>query len=154
MNEIKDFKEMLKEKGYKITNQRKHVFEVVIENDGKHLNSQEIYEHVRQKYPEIGVATVYRTLALLEEMGLIYGVDFEDGFRRYEIAKDHEEHRHHHLICLECGFIREVPEDLLGAIEEGILKKHNFKVLNHRVKFYGYCEKCAKKMTANKNKTL
>lgn len=144
------FNKILKEKGYKYTNQRQHVFEVVTENDGEHLNSQEIYEHVRRKYPEIGVATVYRTLALLEDMGLIYGVDFEDGFRRYEIAKDKEEHRHHHLICLECGSIREVQEDLLGAIEEGISRKNNFMVLNHKVKFYGYCEQCLKKMAGDK----
>lgn len=137
-----NFNQILKEKGYKMTSQRQHVFDVVTENNGKHLNSQEIYDLVRQEYPEIGVATVYRTLALLEEMGLIYGVDFEDGFRRYEIANTREEHRHHHLICLECGSIQEVEEDLLGSIEERILQTKNFKVVNHRVKFYGYCENC------------
>ncbi len=145
-----DFNKILKEKGYKFTSQRQHVFEVVTENDGKHLNSQEIYELVRKKYPEIGVATVYRTLSLLEEMGLIYGVDFEDGFRRYEIVKDAEEHRHHHLICVECGTIHEVEEDLLGAIEEKIFRNNKFKVINHRVKFYGYCEECLNKMNSNK----
>lgn len=146
MNILKDFNKILKEKGYKFTNQRQYIFEVVTENEGKHLNSQEIYELVRQKYPEIGVATVYRTLTLLEEMGVIYGVDFEDGFRRYEITKDDEEHRHHHLICLECGAIKEVEEDLLDTIEEVISKKNNFKVINHRVKFYGYCENCVMNM--------
>ncbi|MGI6449287.1 MAG: Fur family transcriptional regulator [Desulfitobacteriia bacterium] len=150
MKKSKDLNKILKEKGYKLTNQRQRVYEVVSENEGNHLNSQEIYEHVRQKYPEIGVATVYRTLALLEEMGLIYGVDFEDGFRRYELANDHEEHRHHHLICLECGSIREVQEDLLGAIEEAITQNNNFRVINHRVKFYGYCEKCQQKMAEHK----
>jgi Fur family ferric uptake transcriptional regulator len=149
MTDKNDFNKILKEKGYKFTSQRQHVFEIVTENDGNHLNSQEVYELVRRKYPEIGVATVYRTLALLEEMGLIYGVDFEDGFRRYEIAKNEEEHRHHHLICLECGAILEMEEDLLGTIEERIWQKNNFKVLNHRVKFYGYCEKCLAKMNIN-----
>lgn len=149
----KDFNKILKEKGYKFTKQRQRVFEAVVQNDGEHLNSQEIYELVRSKDPEIGVATVYRTLALLEEMGLIYGVDFEDGFRRYEIAKDHEQHRHHHLICLECGMIREVQEDLLGAIEEAIAEKNSFKVINHRVKFYGYCAKCINKMAAQKGES-
>lgn len=146
MNNNSDFNKLLKEKGYKLTNQRMHVFGVLLENEGRHLNSQEIYEHVRRKYPEIGVATVYRTLALLEEMGLIYGVDFEDGFQRYEIAKADEEHRHHHLICLECGSIREVQEDLLGELEERIYQQNKFKVKNHRVKFYGYCEQCLEKM--------
>jgi Fur family ferric uptake transcriptional regulator len=142
---LKDLHKILKEKGYKFTSQRQPVFEVVTENDGMHLNSQEVYELVRKKYPEIGVATVYRTLALLEEMGLIYGVDFEDGFRRYEITKDEEQHRHHHLICIECGSIQEVAEDLLGSIEEEIYRKNKFQVINHRVKFYGYCEQCLNK---------
>lgn len=146
MGIVNDFNRILKDKGYKFTSQRQHVFEVVVENDGKHLNSQEIYELVREKYPEIGVATVYRTLALLEEMKLIYGVDFEDGYRRYEVVKNEQEHRHHHLICLECGTIQEVEEDLLGAIEEDILKKNNFKVINHKVKFFGYCRECRRKM--------
>ncbi|HHV64235.1 MAG TPA: transcriptional repressor [Peptococcaceae bacterium] len=150
MSKLKDLNKMLKERGYKLTNQRQRVFEVVSENEGNHLNSLEIYEHVRKKYPDIGVATVYRTLALLEDMGLIYGVDFEDGFRRYELANDNEEHRHHHLICIECGSIREVQEDLLGTIEEAISHKHNFKVMNHRVKFYGYCAKCQEKMAGSK----
>ncbi|KUO66386.1 MAG: Fur family transcriptional regulator [Gracilibacter sp. BRH_c7a] len=152
MSVLKEFNRVLKEKGYKFTSQRQHVFEVVVENDGEHLNSQEIYELVRKKYPEIGVATVYRTLALLEEMKLIYGVDFEDGFRRYEIVKDDKEHRHHHLICLECGSIKEGENDLLGTIEEEILRKDKFKVTNHKVKFYGYCDKCLKIMEKN-NKT-
>ena len=146
MSIVNDFNRILKDKGYKFTSQRQHVFEVVVENDGKHLNSQEIYELVREKYPEIGVATVYRTLALLEEMKLIYGVDFEDGYRRYEVVKNELEHRHHHLICLECGSIEEVEDDLLGAIEEDILRKNKFKVVNHKVKFYGYCEECRRKM--------
>lgn len=153
MNNNSDFNKKLKEKGYKLTNQRLYVFEVLMENEGRHFNSQEVYEEVRRKYPEIGVATVYRTLALLEEMQLIYGVDFEDGFRRYEIAKDNEEHRHHHLICLECGAIREVQEDLLGELEESIYRKNRFKVLNHRVKFYGYCNQCLDRMEANKERT-
>jgi Fur family ferric uptake transcriptional regulator len=146
MGEVNEFNRILKEKGYKLTNQRQHVFEVIKENEGKHLNSQEIYELVKNKYPEVGVATVYRTLALLEDINLIYGVDFEDGFRRFELAENDEEHRHHHLICLECHSISEVKEDLLGSIEEEILKSNKFKVINHRVKFYGYCQKCLKKM--------
>lgn len=151
MSVVNRFNKVLKEKGYKFTSQRQHVFEVIVENDGNHLNSQEIYELVRKKYPEIGVATVYRTLALLEEMKLIYGVDFEDGFRRYEVVNDEEEHRHHHLICLECRSIKEAEDDLLGAIEQEILIKDKFKVVNHKVKFYGYCEECMKRMNKNKN---
>jgi len=146
MKDIAEFNKMLKDNGYKFTNQRKYIFEVILENEHSHLNSQEIYELVRVKYPEIGVATVYRTLSLLEGMGLIYGVDFEDGYRRYEVARNDEVHRHHHLICLECGEIYEVEEDLLGSIEEILFKTHQFKVKNHRVKFYGYCKNCLEKI--------
>ncbi|ADY55971.1 ferric uptake regulator, Fur family [Syntrophobotulus glycolicus DSM 8271] len=145
MKELSDFSKVLKENGYKFTNQRKYVYEVLMENGGKHLNSQEIYELVKNKYPDIGVATVYRTLTLLEDMELIDGVDFEDGFRRYEVIKGEEEHRHHHLICLECGIIKEMEEDLLENIEDEISCKNHFKVIDHRVKFYGYCSDCLEK---------
>ena len=135
----------LKEKGYKLTSQRRAVLDIVLENISKHLNSQEIYELVRSKHPEIGVATVYRTLPILEELGYIYSVDFGDGCTRYEVCKEGEKHRHHRLICTKCGKIIEVNEDLLGEIEKNILNNMDFIVKDHMLKFYGICSDCRKK---------
>lgn len=142
-----NFNDKLKEKGYKITSQRKQVLDVIKENEGKHLNSEEIYYLVKEKSPDIGIATVYRTLSLLEKMGLIYKVDLDEGSVKYELDRDLDSHRHrhHHLICLDCNEIVEVEEDLLDDIEEKISAKHNFFIKDHSVKFYGYCIKCRDK---------
>jgi len=135
----------LKEKGYKLTNARIEVLKVLIKNEGKHLTSQEIYEMVHQNTPGIGMATVYRTLSLLEEMRLLYSSVFTDGKVRYELAKDDNHHKHHHLVCLNCNKIIEVEEDLLEEIEKKIWEKKKFKIVDHSLKFYGYCKECYQK---------
>jgi Fur family ferric uptake transcriptional regulator len=139
-----ELKELLKQRGYKFTDQRGAVLEVLIKYSGEHLSTDEIYQYVRDTNPEIGLATVYRTLTLLERVGLVMKLDLDDGFSRYELARHNEDHRHHHLICSNCGSVTEVEEDLLDSLEEQILLKNDFLVKDHRVKFYGLCSKCRK----------
>jgi len=139
---INKFKQHLKEKGYKLTTQRRAILDVIIENQDKHLSTEEIYDLVKEKYPEIGLATVYRTLQLFDEMGLIYKLNFNDGCSRYELYRSGSDHQHHHLICLKCGRVIEVNEDLLEVLEKKIEKFNDFEIIDHNVKFYGYCSKC------------
>jgi len=143
MNSI-DLKKMLKERGYKLTPQRQAVLDIIVKHDGEHLSPEEIYDLVKETQPEIGLATVYRTLLLLDDMGLVYKLNLDDGLTRYELNNQKEDHRHHHLICMGCKKIFEVQEDLLDNLEEQILRKNKFKVVDHKVKFYGYCEDCSK----------
>jgi Fur family ferric uptake transcriptional regulator len=140
--EKRNFNERLKEKGLRVTSQRQAVLEVIEEHEGQHLSTEEIYELVKAKNPDIGLATVYRTLLLLDNMELVYKMDFDDGCSRYELNCNKEDHRHHHLICLKCGSVAEVKDDLLESLEEQILEKNGFIVKDHRVKFYGYCSNC------------
>jgi Fe2+/Zn2+ uptake regulation proteins len=111
--------------------------------EGKHLSCEEIYNLVRKDYPRIGLATVYRTLPLLEKIELLNKVLLEDGFVRYELNNQQENHFHHHLICIICGAVSEVQEDMLEGLEKQIYHNNRFIVKNHSVKFYGYCEKCS-----------
>jgi Fe2+/Zn2+ uptake regulation proteins len=140
-----DLVSLLKEKGLKVTSQRKEVLNVLLENEGKHLSPEEIYNSIKVKNPEIGLATVYRTLILLDSMEVIYKIDLDDNCARYELNRKKEDHRHHHLICTVCGKVQEVEEDLLDSLEIEIKKKKNFTVHDHRVKFYGICGECAEK---------
>ncbi|MCM8900931.1 transcriptional repressor [Caldicoprobacter algeriensis] len=139
MNRIK---EILKEKGYKLTPQRRATLEVIMNNKGKHMSTEEIYFNVKKICPEIGLATVYRTMLLFEELGILYKHNFDDGKNRYELSTMNDDHHHHHLVCLSCGQVIEVEEDLLDSLEEKIEEKHRFKIVNHNVKFFGYCSKC------------
>ena len=143
------FKTLLKNKGLKITNQRLLVLEALSACPDRHLTAEEIYEIVKTDCPEIGLATVYRTIQLLFELHLIDRINLDDGFVRYEIgtAKESEsKHHHHHLICQKCGRIVSFEDDLLEELEDKILNTTGFWVINHEVKLYGYCKKCGGKI--------
>src|SRR5699024_5638568 len=113
---------------------------------GKHMSTEEIFEEIKKTNSNIGLATVYRTMFLLEQLGILVKHDFEDGKNRYELSHPGQDHDHHHLICLKCGEVSEVKEDLLELLEKTIEKNYGFKVINHKVKFYGHCAKCRKNL--------
>ncbi len=140
--DVQELKGLLKERGYKFTGQRNAVLDVLVKFSGKHLTTEEVFNYVREIHPEVGIATVYRTLTLLESLKLAEKLDLDDGYSRYELARPNEDHRHHHLICSKCGSVTEVEEDLLDSLEEQILMKNEFLVTDHRVKFYGLCKQC------------
>lgn len=143
------FKSLLKQNGLKVTTQRVAILEVLNSRPGKHLTAEEIYDYVKKKYPEIGIATVYRTIQVLSELGLIDKLNLDDGYVRYEICKRSKEtafqHHHHHLICLNCGNIAAFQDDLLDELENRIMETMGFEVVDHEVKLYGRCKKCREK---------
>ncbi|NLL93152.1 MAG: transcriptional repressor [Clostridiales bacterium] len=142
-----NFKEILKERGLKVTSQRVLVLDILSQAVGEHLTAEEIYNKVKSKNPDIGLATVYRTIQLLSELKLVDKIVLNDGCIRYEIAGDEANsgHHHHHLICVECGKLTSFSEDLLENLECAIMEKKDFLVLNHEVKLYGYCSECREK---------
>ena len=144
-------KEDLKKKGYKLTPQRRAIVDTIIQSEGKHLTAEEIYDEVKKVCPEIGLATVYRTIQLFEQIGLVSKLQLNDGCSRYEIVHSDERHMHHHLICNICNAVIEVEDDLLEQLEDKIKKQYKFKILDHSVKFYGICEECQKKMNDHKD---
>jgi len=139
------FKNLLKQNGLKVTTQRVAILEVLNSRPGRHLTAEEIYDYVKKKYPEIGIATVYRTIQVLSDLYLIDKLNLDDGYVRYEISKHGKEnacHHHHHLICLDCGNIYAFQDDLLETLEERIKETMGFEVVDHEVKLYGHCKKC------------
>ncbi len=154
MEPIKDnVRDILKASGYKYTNQRALIYNVFVENQEDHLSTEEVYAIVQEKDPEVGIATVYRTLQLFDELGLLYKISFDDGVSRYELKSSIAGHRHHHLMCLGCGVITEFKHDLLDTLENEIEVTENFKVVDHNLKFYGYCKNCqTEKKGANNEK--
>lgn len=145
-SETKRIRALVKDKGYKLTPQRRATLDVIVNNEGKHLSTEEVYFEVKKQCPEIGLATVYRTMLLLEEMQVLQKHHFDDGRYRYELRHPEEDHHHHHLICTHCGKVIEVEEDLLEKLEHNIEEKYNFKILDHRVKFMGCCQDCGSRI--------
>lgn len=141
-------KERLREKKLKVTQQRMLVLTTLAENNGKHMAAEEIFEQIVSDFPEMGLATVYRTLQLLLEMQLIDRINLDDGCVRYEIGHLFEgeaKHNHHHLICRTCGEVLPFEADLLDDLEKQIESTTGFHVLDHELKFFGQCKKCAEK---------
>lgn len=137
--------------GYRLTVGREAILDVLSKFKG-HLSAEDIYMKVHSQYPNIGLTTVYRTLDVLSNLGMIYRLDFGDGRARYELAEGPEgTSHHHHLICTNCNkvvdytdFIDEEVE-LLSETEKGLSKKYDFRITNHIIQFYGLCGKCGNK---------
>lgn len=139
------FKTLLKQNGLKVTTQRVAILQVLSNRPDEHLTAEEIYDCVKEMFPEIGLATVYRTIQVLSELNLIDKLNLNDGYVRYEIGKDGSastSHHHHHMICLECGQVFTFQDDLLEKLEERIEETMGFTVANHEVKLYGTCKEC------------
>ncbi len=139
---LKHIKDKLDGHDYKLTQQRAAILEVMINNQGKHLSVEEVLKEAKERVPNIGIATVYRTLDKLASIDVLYKTMFEGGKYRYELSGA-EDHQHHHIICLECNRIIEVEEDLLHNLEVQLEAK-GYKIIDHELKFFGYCPDCNK----------
>jgi len=140
-NKLTEIRKQLQVDGYKLTPQREATLKILLENH-EHLSAEDIYMLVKDKAPDIGIATVYRTLELLSELRIVHKLNFGDGVARYEITNNKEEHHHHHLVCLECGKLEEFEDDLLEDMERKIQATKNFEIVDHRLSFFGYCQEC------------
>lgn len=134
----------LSEHHYKLTPQRKEILQVFVETpEGEHLSAEDVHRVLSDKNLKFGLATVYRNVELLTSLKILNRVDFNDGRTRYELGNaDPNAHHHHHLICLKCKKVIEFEEDLLEDLESDIAEKSDFRIVNHEVKFYGYCSEC------------
>jgi len=140
---LDNFKDILKNSGLKQTKQREYILEALYENH-HHLTPEEIYRLIQDRYPKIkiGIATVYRTLSLLEDANLISSLSVADQGKRYELLS----HEHHdHLVCIECEKIMEFHDELIEHQQEVIAKKFNFKMTNHTMQIIGVCQECQAK---------
>ncbi|MDQ3792949.1 MAG: transcriptional repressor [Actinomycetota bacterium] len=118
----------IRSRGYKATPQRLAVLGALAEEQHQSL------EAIRARCPEVGLVTVYRTLDVLSEIGVVRRLDLGDG-PRYELAEDH----HHHLICESCGDISEFEECPLDLGRLGLV---DFEVSAHSLEVYGRCAGC------------
>lgn len=128
----------LREKGLRMTPQRIMII-AAVENSNNHISAEEIYSQVIEKYPDVNISTVYRTLDTLEEMRLVTKTDLGDGRVRYHPA--HKGH-HHHLVCRECGAIIDLDEKALSGLQETLIRDYNFIADLRHLGISGRCVKC------------
>lgn len=133
-----EISQFLTDKGFRWTKPRQRVLEIFTENHLP-LTVAEVYSKLGGL--EADMASVYRTIKLFCEHGVLSFVDTVNEGRRYELSDDYREH-HHHLICQTCGQIEDFEDCFIGEIEKDIFNKMKFKVMNHDLKFFGRCRKC------------
>jgi Fur family ferric uptake transcriptional regulator len=128
----------LGKKGLRMTPQRLMIV-AAIENSDDHIGADEVYAQVVEKYPNVNISTVYRTLDLLEEMGMVTGTDLGGGRVKYHPA---EKGHHHHLVCRDCGKIINLDEAALSVLKETLLRHYNFIADLRHLGILGRCDKC------------
>jgi Fur family ferric uptake transcriptional regulator len=133
------FARYLRDRRLPVTRQRLEVADAVTRVPD-HPSVVRIQQELARRGVPVGTATVYRTLDLLVESGLVRAHDFGEGFKRYEAA--HERAPHEHLICQRCGRVVEFTNDRLERMLEMIADELTFLHRRHRVEIYGLCVEC------------
>ena len=136
------FREYLRGNGKLYSKQREQILDIFLKTE-HHPTINDLYDLVRKKHPQIGLATVYRTMRVICDAGLARETDFGGGIRRFEHKYKHQ--HHDHLICLKCGRIIEVMSPEIEKLQESLAKKHRFEAVEHRMEIFGICKACKHK---------
>ncbi len=143
------FVEFLDGKNLRLTTQRQAIIDTVFGTD-QHFTAEQLLDWSRQKDASVSRATVYRTLPLLTESGLVHEMDFGKDYKVYD--PNYADHPHHnHIICQDCDKIVEFESEKIEALETEISRKMGFALKSQRVQITGTCEQL-KKVGACKNK--
>ncbi len=128
----------LQTKGYRLTAAREAILQTLVDCGG-HITADDLAARVRETSPNVGRMTVYRTLDLLSELGLIRPVYQGTGAAHYVLM--HDGH-HHHLVCSVCHKVFEFDDCVLGEIERLVCDRYGFQVQSHLLELYGRCPDC------------
>lgn len=132
-------REVLREKGLKSTVQRLAVVHV-LHTSRKSLSVGEIHDEVKKMLGTTGLATIYRTLEMFEDLGLVKRLHFPDGGHGYAFSQG--EHVHH-MVCVDCRGVFDFPECPVESFDYASVEKQGFRVKDHSVQLFGQCMKCA-----------
>jgi len=135
----------LRGQGLRLTPQRVAVLKALVTGDG-HLSVEEVYEHVRAEFPMTSLATVYKTLAILKEMGEVLELRFNDEGNRYDGSRPYP---HPHLICVRCKSISDVEVTATSGLSQEVARRTGYQIVNHRLVFFGICPQCQQKQAAS-----
>src|SRR5882672_1578255 len=123
----------------KITGPRAAILEILRAHPHP-LTNREIFAALPKG--DCDLATVYRSMHLLEKMGMVKRFDFGDGAARFELLAEGEDGHHHHLVCTRCSGVVEIEECLMQDLEEKIAYRNGFKAVTHKLEFFGICPEC------------
>jgi len=140
---VEEYLRSLQEKGFRITSQRRLIVETILQNWDKHPNVRELLDLIQEKDPSIGLATIYRTVELLVEMGFLHEVNLDEGFSRFEVSR---KDIHFHLVCRGCGKVVHLEdEDQKSQVAEEWAQDMGFTLLPQSIELFGVCHECLEK---------
>lgn len=137
----------LRATGKRITPQRKLVLDILARAN-VHLDANEIFEQGRRQDVSLSLATVYRTLSILKETGVVHELHLDGEHHHYELGGKEE---HSHLVCLECGMVIEVDASAFAEAATAAGAAHDFKIDSAQVELLGICAKCREQQQETAN---
>jgi Fur family ferric uptake transcriptional regulator len=129
----------LRRHGRRLTPQRRVIWEALLAEPHEHLSAEDVVERVRERMPNVNTSTVYRTLEILVHDGLLLRTDLGGDRAYYELVS---EHRHHHVICEQCGKVTHLHEEALGDLAARIEQDSGYRLGEREISFFGTCRSC------------
>ena len=139
---VEAFETLLRNRGLRLTAQRREILAQALARDG-HFDAEELHDRLRRKKSRVSKASVYRTLPLLEEAGLLREVEFVDRHTHYEKTVGLDEHAH--LICTSCRKVIEFRHPSLERALREVVRKHGFEERSRKVEITGLCSRCRRR---------
>jgi Fur family ferric uptake transcriptional regulator len=137
--ELTELANRLRRESRKLTGPRQAILELLRTRDHP-LSIKEVFAALPREYCDL--ATVYRSMHLLESMGLVKRFDFGEGLARFELLRDGDDGHHHHLVCTRCSEVVEIDECSMTELENRIASRNGFKAVTHKLEFFGICPEC------------
>jgi Fur family transcriptional regulator, ferric uptake regulator len=137
-NDVRALHDALRQTGHRLTPQRTLILSIMV-NLGGHLSAEEIHEHARRDYPYLNLSTVYRTMDVLKDVGIVAETDMGGGRRHFELLGAEE---HHHLICESCGATIQIDGSVLQPLSDRLVSEYGFKARLDHFAIFGICREC------------
>lgn len=134
---LDDIIDRLRRQGHRITTPRRAVLATLLEAGAQHLTADDIAQRIRDDYPDVDVSTVYRTLTLLDELGIVQHAHLGHRSTVYHFGDQHQ-----HLICEECGLITDIPVRALDDLRVALRRDYEFELHPEHFGLLGRCQKC------------
>ena len=128
----------LKTSGHRLTGQRELLLQL-IQDSGGHLDAHELFRLASERNPRLSLSTVYRTMNLLRDLGLVDEVHLGEDHHHYELKPKAQ---HCHLICVSCGAVVEIGFELVDQLRQTVAAQHDFEITEARVDLVGLCARC------------
>lgn len=142
--ETNEIRKIFEKNNQKFTKQREIIFNVLKDSSPKHVTPEELFSKVHEDHKQVGIATIYRTLNIFEELGIVNKQEFTDQAYTYELIDPVNDH-HDHIICTNCGKIMEDECLSNNELANSLKKDYGFDLKYYSLRIYGICSDCQDK---------